>query len=789
MELNGVCAFRRKDHWRSEMTESDTLVADAWNMPAKVSEVFAEKTQRATETFNERVRKAQDQYMKALVTQPMTPWDLWKSWHEYTVDLAQRSILFWDTLRQRGNKFIEHERAGEPPLLHFEYETVMDARKFERPVNYAMVRIIPPPGVTVDPKRRPYIIIDPRAGHGPVTGVFKDDSEIGVALQDGHTVYFVMFFPMPEPGQTILDVCAAEQLFVRKVRELHPESPKPVIMGNCQGGWAAMMLAASNPDLAGPVVINGAPMSYWSGAWESGQAPNPMRYAGGLLGGSFLASFSADIGNGLFDGANLVQHFEYLNPANSLWNKYYNLFANVDTESPRFLDFERWWGGFCLLNRQEMDWIVQQLFVGNKVWSQEKPSSGKLFDLRAIRTPIILFASMGDNITPPQQAFNWVADVYSSTEEIKAREQTIIGLVHGHVGHLGIFVSGKVARKEHASIVSVLKSVEALPPGLYAMKINTLPEDGSGKVTYEVEFEELRLEDLRERINRFGRKDEGPFRAAAVSAEFNQRLYEAFLQPLVQSMSNDFTAKLARRFHPLRVQHWALSDVNPWLAWLGGAADIVKANRYPAGDEHPLRQMEQAMAELINASLDYYRDVRDAASAAAFFLLYGNIFSMQFAKQSEAASAPPPEPSVIEDALRSMTEGGYAAAVARAGCLLRWKEAPVPLKRVELVEEILREYVDLLPAGTLERQLNFGKQEIICRHEPEKAIETLPILLSDPTDRDRFLTLMAKLLADPRVKSSITPEQAQMAKRIGGICEAGARGASSLRSETVSVRR
>ena len=754
------------------MTESETQLDDAWKMPAKVGEVFAEKMQLARETFSERIRKAQDEYIKALSTQPMSPWGLWQTQYEYTVDLAQRSVLFWDTLRQRGNNWIEHERAGEPPVLHFDYEMLMDARKFERPVNYAILKIIPPPGVTVDPKRRPYIIIDPRAGHGPGVGGFKDDSEVGVALRDGHPVYFVMFFPMPEPGQTILDVCAAEERFVRKVRELHPDSPKPVIVGNCQGGWAAMMLAAQDPELIGPVVINGAPMSYWSGAWETGQAPNPMRYAGGLLGGSWLASFTADVGNGIFDGAYLVENFEYLNPGNALWDKYYHLFANVDTESPRFLDFERWWGAFYLLNRQEMDWIVQQLFVGNKVWSQEKPSGGKLFDLRRIQTPIILFASMGDNITPPQQAFNWVADVYSSTEEIKAQGQTIIGLVHGHVGHLGIFVSGNVAKKEHASIVSVLKSVEALRPGLYAMKINTLPKDESGKDRYEIEFEEHRLEDIVQRINRFGRRDERPFQAVAVLSEFNQRLYEAFLQPIVQSMSNDFTAKLARFFHPLRVEHWALSDMNPWLAWLGGAAASVKANRHVAGNEQPLRQMEQAMSDLISASLDYYREVRDAESAAAFFLMYGNIFSMQLAKPSEAACVPTPEPS--EDALRSITEGGYAAAVARAGFLLNWKEVPLPLERVELTEEILQEYVDLLPAWTpRERQLNTGKQEIICRHEPKKALETLPILLSDPKDRDRFRTLVDKLLADPRVNQSITPEQAKMARRIRKLCETG----------------
>jgi hypothetical protein len=43
-------------------------------------------------------------------------------------------------------------------------------------------------------------------------------------------------------------VCNAEREFVHHVRELHPDAPKPGIVGNCQAGWAAMMLAASNPD-------------------------------------------------------------------------------------------------------------------------------------------------------------------------------------------------------------------------------------------------------------------------------------------------------------------------------------------------------------------------------------------------------------------------------------------------------------------------------------------------------------------------------------------------------------
>ena len=145
--------------------------------------------------------------------------------------------------------------------------------------------------------------------------------------------------------------------------------PKPAIVGNCQGGWAAMMLAAASPDDTGPVVVVGAPMSYWGGAWSEGDGDNPMRYAGGLLGGTWLASLTSDLGAGKFDGAWLVQNFENLNPANTFWDKYYHVFANVDTEPPRFLEFERWWGGYFLMNREEIEWITQNLFVGNRLWS------------------------------------------------------------------------------------------------------------------------------------------------------------------------------------------------------------------------------------------------------------------------------------------------------------------------------------------------------------------------------------------------------------------------------------
>jgi hypothetical protein len=118
-----------------------------------------------------------------------------KDWSSYATDVAQRSILFWDTIRRRGNQYLEHERAGKPPVLVYDYEMVVDGRTLTRPVNYALVRILPPKGIEVDESLRPYIIVDPRAGHGPGIGGFKQDSQVGVALRAGYPVDFVIFFP------------------------------------------------------------------------------------------------------------------------------------------------------------------------------------------------------------------------------------------------------------------------------------------------------------------------------------------------------------------------------------------------------------------------------------------------------------------------------------------------------------------------------------------------------------------------------------------------------------------
>jgi pimeloyl-ACP methyl ester carboxylesterase len=248
---------------------------------------------------------------------------------EYWVDAWQRSILLLDVLRQRGNNYVEYNARKAPHVLSFDAELVLDGRSLPRPVNYGLVRIVPPKGIAIDRRKRPFIVFDPRAGHGPGIGGMKHDSEIGVALAAGHPCYFVGFLPHPMPGQTVEDVCEAEARFVEDVVARHPEADgKPCLIGNCQAGWQVMMMSAIHPDLVGPIMLVGSPLSYWAGV----HGKNPMRYLGGLLGGTWLTSLAGDLGNGIFDGANLVANFESAHPDNTYWKKIYNVYANIDTE-------------------------------------------------------------------------------------------------------------------------------------------------------------------------------------------------------------------------------------------------------------------------------------------------------------------------------------------------------------------------------------------------------------------------------------------------------------------------
>ena len=200
-----------------------------------------------------------------------------------------------------------------------------------------------------------------------------------------------------------------------------------------------------------------------------------MRYNGGIFGGTWPGSLLADLCGGIINGAWFVQNFENLDPAHTLWKKPYDLYSRVDHEEQRFLDFERWWGGYYLMTKEEYREIVDNLFAGNRLARGINLPSGPRIDLKNITSPVVVFASWGDNISPPQQALNWIEDVYGHEDRIVALGRVIVYLLAEDVGHLSIFVGGRVAKKEHRELIGVMEMLDDLPPGLYEMVIEQRP--------------------------------------------------------------------------------------------------------------------------------------------------------------------------------------------------------------------------------------------------------------------------------------------------------------------------
>jgi len=678
-------------------------------------------------------------WMSAVTTNPAV---------EYALDLAQRSLLYADVMRERGNQYLEHMAQAAPNVLNFAAEEVMSGRDLPRPVNYGLVRIVPPEGVVIDPCKRPFVVVDPRAGHGPGIGGFKADSEVGVALRAGHACYFVGFLPDPVPGQTVEDVMRAEAAFLERVIALHPESEgKPVVIGNCQAGWQILMTAAVRPELFGPIIVAGAPLSYWAG-WKG---KNPMRYAGGLLGGSWLTQMTSDLGAGRFDGAWLVQNFESLNPANTIWSKQYDLFSKVDTEPERYLGFEKYWGGYVFLDDIEIQYLVDNLFIGNRLsTAQLVTSDGIRIDLRNIRSPILVFCSEGDNITPPPQALGWITDLYGEDEDVRAHDQTIIYCVHDSIGHLGIFVSGSVGRKEHQEFTTNIDFLSTMPSGIYEAELHSKGPDTLNPDLalgdYMLSLEKRSLDDVHAIVTP---DEDSDRRFAAVSrvSQANLNLYRTFMQPWVRAVTTPESAEFLARLHPLRVSYEVMSDRNPWLAWLRPLADRVRENRKPATEDNPFLRTQGTMSNMIESSLDQWRVTRDAMYEQTFEAIYGSPW-LQSVVGLDASEAPRQHPghtpehrafraAEVERLRNEITDGGVLEAGIRALHYAGGDRDRVDERNFNVIFNLRCERcadASSIPLPQFKRAVR--RQTEIMRLDSDAAVAALPQLLARSTTSD-----------------------------------------------------
>ena len=693
------------------------------------------------------------------------------------MDAGQRSVLFLDVLRRRGDQYREHIAQTAPHVLQYAAELIIDGRKLDEPVNYGLVRIIPPKDVEIDLNRRPFIVVDPRAGHGPGIGGFKADSEIGVAMKAGHPCYFIGFLPEPMPGQTIERIARAEAVFIEKVISRHPEADgKPCVIGNCQAGWAIMILASLRPELFGPVIVAGAPLAYWAGV----HGKYPMRYSGGLLGGSWLTALTSDLGAGKFDGAWLVQNFETQNPSNTLWTKQYNVYSKVDTEADRYLEFERWWGGHVNLNAEEIQFIVDELFVGNNLAAGKiEMSDGQKVDLRNIRSPIVVFCSEGDNVTPPQQALDWILDCYADVDEIRAYGQTIVYTVHKSIGHLGIFVSGGVAKKEHAEFSSNIDLIDVLPPGLYEATFEAKDEETASSDLvvgqWVMRCEARTLDDIRA-MGGNSPEDERRFAAAKRVSEINLAAYQKYLQPWIHGMVKPQVAEMMRNLHPLRLQYEVFSSQNPLMSAVKSLAEKASEDRKQVSTDNPFFAFQEQVSKQIVNALDSWRDSQEALSEATFLAVYGSP-ALQVAVGIDPQSAPSRRQEMsaahremlqkrVAELKSKIGEGGVREAAIRGLLYVGSARGMADERSLEALRNVRRKDTGTRLTLT-EFKMLVREQFFMLLLDQEGALAAIPKLLPDnASERHAAFKAIREVLS---ASAAISGEVAKRLKRVAEL--------------------
>ena len=435
-----------------------------------------------------------------------------------------------------------------------------------------------------------------------------------------------------------------------------------------------------------------------------------------------------------------------------------------------------------MLNAEEMQSIADELFIGNKLSTGElRSADGTIIDLRNIRSPIIVFCSWGDDITPPQQALGWILDLYEHESEIVAAGQTIVYSLHQSIGHLGIFVSGKVATKEHGEFAQCMDMIDLMPPGLYEAVITGVDENTENPQLvggdYLFSLEARSLDDIRA-LGGNNLEEDLCFATVARVSEINLGVYRTCVGPAIQMMSTPQSAEVLRRMHPNRLLFGMFSDANPFMAPVAAMAEAVRAKRRAARADNPLLMVEHAISESIIGGLEAWTRMRDAMQESIFFNIYGSplLQAMVGLRADSAVGARHIGRDLGREMVahrlaveleRRVDKGSLVEAAVRALIYIRRPEGKVDERGFAALKEISAAMPPAKRIGMARFKEIMREQYLIVRHDEERAIEALPNLLPDDSrEREAGLAALRRLLS---ARGALQEEAKRRLQRIEAI--------------------
>ena len=361
----------------------------------------------------------------------------------------------------------------------------------------------------------------------------------------------------------------------------------------------------------------------------------------------------------------------------------------------------------------------------------------------------------------------------------------IVYAIHDTIGHLGIFVSGAVAKKEHGEFADNIDLIDTLPPGLYEAVFEPKTDRiaGADLVTGDwlMRCEMRTLDDIRA-LGGNDAADERRFATAARFSDVNLALYRTFAQPVVRALVSGPVAETLQHMQPLKVQYETFSNANPFMAPVAAMAEEVRKNRKPVASDNPFVAMQEAVSKQIVAALDRWRDFIEAVAERTFLTVYGSPALQAAAGIDPADTRPLRKPAKnplhnellrkrIAELKSQIPTGGLREAVVRALIYIGLGRGFVDERGFETIRRLRSRYEDI-PLSEFKALVR--EQFAILLIDPQAALAPIPSMLqTDAEMRSEGFNFVRQVKAASGEISAEDEKRLSEIGRLFGIAEKG----------------
>ncbi len=369
-------------------------------------------------------------------------WDSWrvgaKGWADYWSSAVRRGVSPFE-LGLEALEWLSVSQRREQPQWATANHVV-----FETPV--ARLRDFSLPDAEHANDLVPTLLLPPQAGHDSCIVDFSpDQSQLRAVQEAGLT----RVYSMDWIGATAETADAGINDYIDALeRAVEQLGGRVNLIGDCQGGWLAVIYAALHPEQINTLTIAGAPIDYHAG--------EPLIHDFVKVLPDAFYRTAVKMGGGVLRGQFMLAGFMMMKPEQEI-DRQLQLLVNVsdDAHVRRYRHFETWFqhtqdvpGTFYL-------WIVEHLFRDNELIRGELKLEGRRLDLQDITCPLFLLAGQQDHITPPAQVFA-LAD-YAGTPADQVVRRTTTG------GHLGLFMGREALVEFWPPILHEVRKLSVAP--------------------------------------------------------------------------------------------------------------------------------------------------------------------------------------------------------------------------------------------------------------------------------------------------------------------------------------